>query len=101
MRGSVMLEKKEYANGQKIYEMIGNTLTYFYKNGNVKAVGSFVNDWMEGEWKFYRETGQLWQVAHFLNNKKNGIWTRFDKNDQIEYLETFEMDKKVNKKASL
>ena len=88
-----MLDKKNYANDQKINELIGNKLTYFFKNGKVKAVGTFENDQMQGEWKFYRETGQLWQVGNFKNNKKNGTWIRYNKKDQLEYQETFKDDK--------
>ena len=50
---------------------------------------------MQGEWKFYRETGQLWQVGNFEKGKKNGCWVRYDKNNQLEYNETFVNDKKV------
>jgi antitoxin component YwqK of YwqJK toxin-antitoxin module len=28
-------------------------------NGKIKAKGRFVHDLMEGEWIFYRETGQI------------------------------------------
>jgi len=93
-----MLEKKHYANRQPVYEMIGDKLTYFYKNGKVKAQGLFSNDLMEGEWIFYRETGQLWQIANFKNGKKNGRWIRYNKNDKIEYQETFENNKIVKVK---
>ena len=34
-----MLGKKEYANGQKVYELEDNILTYFYEDGTVKAKG--------------------------------------------------------------
>ena len=60
-----MLGKKHYNNGQKVYELTENTLSYFYKNGNLKATGPFINEFMEGEWLFYRESGQLWQVGNF------------------------------------
>ena len=93
-----MLKNKEYANGQKTYELSGNRLTYFFKNGKIKAEGVFENNQMEGEWKFYRETGQLWQVGNFLNGKKNGSWIRYDKNDQLEYMENFKDDKVVKRK---
>lgn len=66
------LTKKNYANGQKAHELVGARLTYFFKIGNVKAAGLFVNDNMKGKWKFYRETGQLWQVGSFTKGKKNG-----------------------------
>jgi antitoxin component YwqK of YwqJK toxin-antitoxin module len=93
-----MLQKKTYSNGQKVYELIGNKLTYFFKTGKVKAAGHFENDKMEGEWKFYRETGQLWVVGNFSNGKKNGSWIRYDKNDHLEYEETFRDDKVIKKK---
>jgi antitoxin component YwqK of YwqJK toxin-antitoxin module len=52
---------------------------------------------MEGEWKFYRETGQLWQVGNFKNNMKNGKWLRYDKNNKLEYQEIFRDNKIVKK----
>lgn len=76
-----MLKNKEYKNGQKTYELVGNRMTYYFKNGKVKAEGIYENNLMEGEWKFYRETGQLWQVGNFTNGKKNGTWIRYDKID--------------------
>lgn len=90
-----MLKKKIYTNGQKVYELVGNKLTYFFKNGKIKAEGPFENNLMEGEWKFYRETGQLWQVGNFKASKKNGSFIRYDKNDKLEYNETFLNDKLI------
>jgi len=66
-----MLEKKSYANGQPVFELTDNKLTYFYKNGNIKATGPFINNLMEGEWTFYRESGQLWQTANFRYSMKH------------------------------
>ncbi|MEP6846726.1 MAG: hypothetical protein ABI861_12005 [Panacibacter sp.] len=63
----------------------------------MKAEGLLINDKMEGEWKFYRETGQLWQVGNFKNDMKNGTWLRYDKNDKLEYQETFKDNKIVKK----
>ena len=59
------MENKTYKNGQLISEQKGSHLTYFYKNGKVKAKGIFENNLMQGEWIFYRETGQLWQMGNF------------------------------------
>ncbi len=92
-----MLKKAKYANGQTIHELKGNTLTYFYKNGTVKAKGPFKNNMMEGKWVFYRETGQLWVIGNFKNNKKNGSWIRYDRKDKLEYDETFKDNKIVKK----
>lgn len=80
-----MLGKDKYANGQKVYEYDGATLTYYFKNGKVKAKGRFVDEEMEGQWLFYRETGELWQVGNFQGNEKHGLWKRFDRNGKAEY----------------
>ncbi len=47
-----MLDKKYYTTGQVIHELIGDRLTYFFKNGKLKAEGLFVKGQMEGEWIF-------------------------------------------------
>jgi antitoxin component YwqK of YwqJK toxin-antitoxin module len=93
----IMLEKKFYANGQAIFELSDDKLTYYYKNGRIKAEGPFINNMMEGEWTFYRETGQLWNTGGFIGNKKHGRWVRYDRNDKVEYDETFENGKQVKK----
>jgi len=67
-----MLDKKYCANGTPVYNLTGDRLTYYYKNGKLKAEGKYIKDKMEGEWLFYRETGQLWQVGNFKNGKKEG-----------------------------
>ncbi len=42
-----MMDKKNYINGQKAQEVVGNKLIYFFKNGKVKAEGLFVRDQRE------------------------------------------------------
>ncbi|MGI5842330.1 MAG: toxin-antitoxin system YwqK family antitoxin, partial [Christensenellales bacterium] len=64
-------------------------------NGIIKAQGSFINEMMEGEWKFYYQEGVLWQTANFKENKKHGVWIRYDKNGLITYNQTFENGKQV------
>ena len=77
--------------------MTENTLTYFYKNGNLKATGHFINELIEGEWLFYRESGQLWQVGNLENNLKYGRFVRYDKKDEVEHDKTFLNGKLVDK----
>lgn len=67
-------------------------------NGNKKAEGRFVRETMEGEWIFYRKTGQLWQVGNFKEGQKHGPWIRYDKNDSLEYQEVFENGVRQKKK---
>ncbi len=93
-----MVDKKNYANGQDVYKQEENKLTYYYKNGQVKAEGPYENDKMEREWKFYKETGQLWQIGNFLNDQKHGTWIRFNKDGQEEYNEEFKDGKIIKVK---
>ncbi|MEO8413333.1 MAG: hypothetical protein ABI472_06720 [Ginsengibacter sp.] len=84
-----MMKNITYSNGQKTFEEAGDRLTYFFKNGKIKAEGLSINGIMEGEWTFYRETGQLWQVGNFKAGQKHGSWIRYDKKDKLEYQEIF------------
>lgn len=92
-----MLEKKEYKNGQKVYELADDYLVYFYEDGTVKSKGPFINNMMEGEWTFFRKTGQLWQVGQFTANLKHGRWIRYNKADEVEYDEEFIEGKQIKK----
>ncbi len=56
-----------------------------------------MNTCMEGEWIFYRESGQLWQVGNFEHNLKHGRFIRYNKKDEVEYDETFVRGKLVKK----
>lgn len=94
-----MLEKKQYANGQTTHKLDGETLTYYFKSGKIKAFGSFINEQMQGEWTFYRESkgngNHLWQVANFLDNAKHGNWKRYSRSGELEYEENFENNVKL------
>ena len=73
----------------------GDVLTYYYKSGKIKAQGQSVGGMMQGEWRFYRENGQLCQIGNFKDNQKHGAWVRFDKANAVEYSETFSSGKLV------
>jgi antitoxin component YwqK of YwqJK toxin-antitoxin module len=64
----------------------------------MKAEGTFLNNQMEGEWRFYRESGQLCQIGNFQQGKKHGPWIRFNKDDQQEYNEEFKDGKLIKSK---
>lgn len=91
------LGNDEYVDGQKIYVLKGDSLTFFFKDGGVKAEGPYRNGMMQGEWRFYRATGQLWGTGSFKDDKKDGSWIRYDKNDSVEYDEVFKDGKQIKK----
>jgi antitoxin component YwqK of YwqJK toxin-antitoxin module len=92
-----MKTKGLYKNGQKVNEQKGQTLTWFFKTGLMKARGKSVNGVMEGRWIFNRESGQLWQVGHFRHNMKHGEFVRYDKKGREEYRARFVDGKWVSK----
>jgi len=91
------MKNQFYANGQKAYDQKGNIRTYFYKSGEMRAKGKFINGSMEGKWIFNRNTGDLWQIGHFLQNEKHGEWIRYDKKGTVEYHAEFVDGKLTNK----
>lgn len=68
------------------------TATYYYKNGNVKQVGNFVDGKLEGKWISYSEDGNVQVIALYRDGKKQGTWQYFES----PYL-TKEVDYKNNK----
>lgn len=86
-----------YKNGQLISEQKGNTLTYYFKTGEVKAKGKSIDGVMQGKWIFNRESGDLWQIGNFRDNKKHGQWIRYDKKGKEEYHAKFDHGKLVEK----
>jgi antitoxin component YwqK of YwqJK toxin-antitoxin module len=53
---------------------------------------------MEGDWIFYRETGQLWQKGNFRNGKKHGSSIRYDKKEKIDIRKILKITKLFNGK---
>lgn len=94
-----MLNKKLYANGQPTHKIENGILTYYFKSGKTKAFGGYIEEQMQGEWIFFKESqgdgDQLWQVGHFLDNEKHGNWRRVDKDGVAEYEEDFAHGKKL------
>lgn len=87
------MQNMKYANGQKKAELVHEYMTHFFNDGTVKAEGPYVQGQMQGEWKFYRKTGQLWQVGNFKSDIKEGSWIRYNKDGELEYSETFKENK--------
>lgn len=79
-----MQGKTHYANGQPAFRQDGDVLTYYFKTGLKKAEGRSVEGVMQGEWRFWRETGELWQIGHFRNGEKHGEWLRFARDGSVE-----------------
>lgn len=79
-----MKTSDKYSNGQLVSEQKGDTLTYFFKNGDIKARGKCVNGKFQGKWIFNKKEGFLWQVGHFKDHKKHGKWIRYKPNGSVE-----------------
>jgi antitoxin component YwqK of YwqJK toxin-antitoxin module len=85
----------KYNNGQLVSKQKGDTLTYYFKNGDIKAQGKCVNGKFQGKWIFNKKEGFLWQIGHFKDNEKHGSWVRYKSDGSVEKAEEFLNGKKV------
>ena len=88
---------ERYINGQIKVVQTGDTLTHYYKNGEIKARGMSIEGMMQGEWQFFRQDGQLMQIGNLQDNQKHGLWVRYDVEGNEEYRETFAYGKQLPK----
>ncbi|HYG83602.1 MAG TPA: hypothetical protein VD907_01870 [Verrucomicrobiae bacterium] len=87
---------KTYANGQKITEQDGDTLTYFFEDGTIKSKGGYINGAMRGRWIFNKKEGYLWQVGYFDDQgKQHGPWIIFNQDGSIQKEKSFDHGKLV------
>ncbi|MBI4136519.1 hypothetical protein HY469_00495 [Candidatus Roizmanbacteria bacterium] len=84
-----------YNNGQIISEQKGDVLTYYHKDGKIKARGKYVDGLMQGKWIFNKKEGYLWNVGHFKDSKKHGKWIRYKSDGSVEKEEMFEEGKRI------
>ena len=90
-----MQDKTHYTNGQFVFRQDGAMLTYYFKTGLKKAEGRSVDGVMQGEWRFWRETGELWQVGHFRDGLKHGPWVRHARNGIIEKVKILDSGRRM------
>lgn len=79
----------KYNNGQLVSEQKGDILTYYHKDGKIKAQGKCADSLFQGKWEFYKKEGFLWQIGHFKDNKKHGKWIRYRADGSVEKEEDF------------
>jgi len=48
------------------------------------------DDRLNGEWKFYNESGKCIEIGNFKNDKKDGEWTYYFDNGQIEKVQLWD-----------
>ena len=82
-------KKKIYDNGDYyIGEMLNDKAhgkgILYYKNGNIKYDGDFVNDKFEGNGKYIWENGNYY-IGQWLNDKRHGKGILYYKNGNIKY----------------
>ena len=56
----------------------------FYKNGNIKYEGDWINDEIEGNGKYYWEDGEYY-IGQFKNGLRNGKGIKYYSNGNIKY----------------
>ena len=58
---------------------------WFYDNGKLKTVGSYINGKSAGEWRAYHENEQLEKIGQYdENGKRTGEWKTYYNNGKLE-----------------
>ena len=61
---------------------------YFFDTRNLWKKGYFVNDKMEGVWRWYHYNGNLSHVGNYINDVRDGFfqffWDNFNKGEQLQ-----------------
>lgn len=70
--------------------------TYFFDNGDIKEVGYFKNQKLDGKWVSYNQKGKITTIANYENGKKEGTWFVVT-NDTVREL-TYKSNKLINVK---
>ncbi len=91
-----VLLKSYYENSESVKEEFyvtskdNNTLNgpykSFFKNGNLKSEGQFVNNQSTGIWKYYFENGQLRMQGEIENGKGVGEWQYYFENGSFKMI---------------
>ena len=85
-------ENGEYYNGQRMNNLKHGKGKIYYKNGNIKYEGDFVNDKYDGYGKYFWENGEYY-IGNWMNGLKYGKGKEYYKNGSIKYDGDFVNDK--------
>jgi antitoxin component YwqK of YwqJK toxin-antitoxin module len=89
---------EKYNNGQAVSEQKGDILTYYLKDGTVKARGKYIDGLMQGKWIFNKKEGYLWQIGHFDDQgKQHGLWVVYNQDGSVQKEKHFEHGKQIEK----
>ena len=82
-------QTKYYENGQVRMEMVkvGDRLfqTVFYETGELKQVGTFVDNKPNGLWKVFAKNGDVLAEGSYENGLKTGKWIVKAENSDTTY----------------
>ncbi len=69
--------------------------TEYFKDGGIRAKGTFKNGKLDGYWLWFRKDGTKLRSGYFINNKQTGKWTTYDQKGKVYKITDFD---KLNKK---
>ncbi len=67
--------------------------TYYYPTGEPSSVMNFSDNGQKAECKMYHKNGNLMAVGRYIDRKKDSVWWFFNENKQVLKKETYKNDK--------
>ena len=84
LNNKITYENGDYYIGSSLNNLKHGKGIYYYKNGNIKYEGDFVDDEFEGNGKFYYENGDYY-IGEYKNGLKHGKGKSYNKDGNIFY----------------
>ncbi|HEY2883162.1 MAG TPA: toxin-antitoxin system YwqK family antitoxin [Pirellulales bacterium] len=78
-----------YRNGAKQLEVLLDNgkregpYTEWYDNGQVRSIGKYLHDDLNGETHYWYDTGKPWAVYNYYRGKPVGRWIEWDKDGKL------------------
>ena len=72
--------------------LLNGECNYYFTDGTLSVVGTFMNDLKQGEWTWYHENGMINCIVNFQDGKKEGIQYFWSENGTPTKQEYYEND---------
>ena len=59
---------------------------YFYDDGRLESVGSFIDDKPHGNWIWYYKSGKVKSEGNYLSGKAEGRWVKYDERGNMNLM---------------
>ena len=60
-----------------------STFTSYYQSGKIKSEGHYLNNNLDGRWKFFYESGSIKAKGYYNDSQQDSLWTYYYENGTV------------------